>query len=524
MKKEIQAKVNKLYEESKKCTEKNPVKQVELVIEIGEICDVYTDSEKKEIANAIYPLLMEENDYMVIIFMYTSIIQWNPSDALMIELQKYILTLRNISWQTKYFLYNQVACRIFRYRQLETKETKILKWKMLSEVVTEAYNMLDMDLKPIEEKDRDNDLVIVIADQILNPNHAPTKTALGRCKALIEKMGKKVLLINTAESLSFEGAIPFYDAKKAVYFEELRDCDSLEWEGVSIPFFQYEQNMPNLINIKELLLFIQKNRPAYIISVGGSSLVANLANKMIPVISLSLCFSDIDITLTDYQIVGRNLTQEDREILQEVNYEENQIITSQFTFGLKEQSKHYTKSQLGIPEEQFVISIIGARLDDEMTEPFLNQLEKIVEQGYFVVFMGLYETYDKKMEGYPLMKKHSIYLGFCSDVLAILENCDIYLNPYRKGGGSSCVEAMYMGKPVISIDFGDVSTNVGDDFLVKDYDEMFDLLAHYKEDILFYEKQSEKARKRAELLLDETGSFEEAVIEFERREREKNRE
>ena len=128
------------------------------------------------------------------------------------------------------------------------------------------------------------------------------------------------------------------------------------------------------------------------------------------------------------------------------------------------------------------------------------------------------------MEGYPLMKKHSIYLGFCSDVLSILENCDIYLNPYRKGGGSSCVEAMYMGKPVISIDFGDVSTNVGDDFLVKDYDEMIDLLAHYKEDILFYEKQSEKARKRAELLLDETGSFEEAVIEFERREREKNRE
>ena len=40
---------------------------------------------------------------------------------------------------------------------------------------------------------------------------------------------------------------------------------------------------------------------------------------------------------------------------------------------------------------------------------------------------------------------------------------------------------------------------------------------------MFYEKQSEKARKRAELLLDETDSFEEAVIEFERREREKNK-
>ena len=69
--------------------QKNPVKQVELVIEIGEICDIYSDLEKKEIANAIYPLLKEEKDYMVIIFMYTAIIQWNPSDTLMIELQKY---------------------------------------------------------------------------------------------------------------------------------------------------------------------------------------------------------------------------------------------------------------------------------------------------------------------------------------------------------------------------------------------------------------------------------------------------
>ena len=127
MKKEIQAKIDELYEESKKCTEKNPVKQVELVIEIGEICDIYSDLEKKEIANAIYPLLKEEKDYMVIIFMYTAIIQWNPSDTIMIELQKYILALRNISWQTKYFLYNQVACRIFRYRQLDkgNKNSKV---------------------------------------------------------------------------------------------------------------------------------------------------------------------------------------------------------------------------------------------------------------------------------------------------------------------------------------------------------------------------------------------------------------
>lgn len=518
---EIQVKINELYKESRKGNEKNLIKQAELVIEIGELCDGCSDSEKKEIADAIYPLLKEEQDYMIIIFLYTAILQWNPSDKRMIELQKYILTLRDISWQTKYFLYYQVACRIFRYRQLETKETKILKWRMLQEAVIDALSKLEMDLQPIS--DRDNELVIVLADQILDSNHAPTKTAFGRCKALIEKMGKRVLLINTAESLSFEGAIPFYDAKKALYFEELNNCEALVWDGVSIPYFQYEQNMPNLESMKELLTFIQKYKPAYIISVGGSSLVANLANKMIPVISLSLCFSDIDITLTDYQIVGRNLTDEDREILQEVNYEENQIITSQFTFGLKEQTEHYTRSQLGIPKDQFVIAIIGARLDDEMTELLLNRLESIVEQGYFIVFMGRYETYDKKMERYPLIKKYSLFLGFCSDVLAILECCDIYINPYRKGGGSSCVEAMYMHKPVISIDYGDVATNAGNDFLVRDYDEMFKLLTCYKTDQSFYEEKSKKARERAELLLDGTGAFEKAILEFERREREKKK-
>ena len=523
MVKEIQVKIDELYKESRKGNEKNPIKQAELVIEIGEICDGCSDSDRKEIADAIYPLLKEEQDYMIIIFLYTAILQWNPSDKFMIELQKYILTLRNISWQTKYFLYYQVACRIFRHRQLETKETKILKWKMLYEVVAEAFNILEMDLQPISEIERENKLVIVIADQILNANHAPTKTAFGRCKALIENMGKQVLLINTAEALSYEGAIPFYDAKKAIYYEELSDCNELEWQGVHIPYLQYKQNMPNLESIKELLTLIQKYRPAYIISVGGSSLAANLANKMVPVISLSLCFSDIDVTLTDYQIVGRNLTEEDREILKAVNYKENQIITSQFTFGLKEQTEHYTRSQLGIPRDQFVIAIIGARLDDEMTELLLNRLESIVEQGYFLVFMGRYETYDKKMKRYPLIKKHSLFLGFCSDVLAILECCDIYINPYRKGGGSSCVEAMYMYKPVISIDYGDVATNAGADFLVKDYDEMFKLLTCYKTDQLFYEEQSKKARERAELLLDGTGAFEKAILEFERREREKKK-
>lgn len=517
----IQNLIEQFVLETEKKIDKNPMQQAELIIQIGELIENKTSEEQYEVADAIYSLIQKEENYMMVIFMYSAVLQWKPEVSLMEELMDYVSGLKDIPWNTRYFLYYQISNRIFRYRQLETEQTKIKKWKMLQDIVSDVYINLELKLCRIEKEKRNQNLVIVLADQILNPTHAPTKTAFGRCKALIDNMGKEVILINTAESLPFEGAVPFYDGKKAMYFEEMCTVQELEWKGIKIPYAQFKQNMPNREGILCALSVIEELKPSYIISVGGSSLVANLANYIVPVITLSLCFSDFETTLTDYQITGKQITDNDKTFLQEVAYGENQIITSQFTFGLLEQTEHYTKEELGIPEDRFVIGIVGARLDDEMTEELLQRLNEIMVQNYFVVFMGRYESYEGKMEKYTKLKRNSVFLGFCVDILSRLEHCDIYLNPYRKGGGSSCVEAMFLGKPVITIDYGDVATNAGELFLVGDYDTMFEVLERYRTDRVHYEEMSQIAEKRASELMDDTGAFEKAIAEFERREKEK---
>ena len=152
----------------------------------------------------------------------------------------------------------------------------------------------------------------------------------------------------------------------------------------------------------------------------------------------------------------------------------------------------------------------------------MQRLDDIMSQNYFVVFMGRYESYEGKMEKYTNLKYNSVFLGFCVDILSRLEHCDIYLNPYRKGGGSSCVEAMFLGKPVITIDYGDVATNAGKSFVVEDYDTMFEVLERYRTDRVYYDEMSQIAEKRASELMDDTGAFEKAIAEFERREKRKN--
>lgn len=86
------------------------------------------------------------------------------------------------------------------------------------------------------------------------------------------------------------------------------------------------------------------------------------------------------------------------------------------------------------------------------------------------------------------------------------------------GGGTSSVEALSKGVPVVTTDYGDVAVNVGEDFIVKDYDDMSKTIIKYIDDEDFYKEKSLKAKKRSEVLLDSDGQFTKLIKEYENRE------
>ena len=201
-----------------------------------------------------------------------------------------------------------------------------------------------------------------------------------------------------------------------------------------------------------------------------------------------------------------------------MNLPESHIIESIFTSSLKPQMGKTTRAEFGLPKDAFVITIIGGRLEYEVTEEFLSMLDGVMEDDYFILFLGIFKGNEARLDNYDRIKRAHLCTATV-DILSVLELCDLYVNPIRRGGGTSCVEAMFKGVPVVSTDFGDVAVNCGTDFCVKDYEEMAAAIKRYHDDLDFYTEMSEKARKRTEVLLDTEGEFVRILNEADAREK-----
>lgn len=121
------------------------------------------------------------------------------------------------------------------------------------------------------------------------------------------------------------------------------------------------------------------------------------------------------------------------------------------------------------------------------------------------------------MQKIPELQGKVFFLGRSDDLQAWLENCDLFINPYRVGGGTSGTYALMKGVPVVTIPFGDVSLCAGDEFCTESYDTMPDLIRKYKNDKEFYLKKSAIAKERAHLLISSTDTFVNVVEEFQNR-------
>lgn len=420
----------------------------------------------------------------------------------------------------KHFIYGQINNLIFKYPGLDTPDVAVAKEELLQRICEEMEAQVAMDLSPIPEEQRNQKLVVVVTAQFLSKEHGPTKTALDRCATLIRQMGKTVLLINTGELNSFTGKLPFYDVQMGNYLVKYLEYDRQLWKGVEIPFYQSEPVMPDVKEYRALLTQILRLRPGWIVSVGGNSLLANMCRHLVPTLVVGCFPSMLEASLMRYQTLGRPVNDRDRAYMARRNKPESYAVECVFTSGLKEQQEKLCRKDFGIPENAFVMEIVGSRLDDEVTDEFLNMLESIAGKNIYVVFVGQWNRYEEKMREHPELKAVSAFLGIQKDTLAVAELCDLYVNPHRRGGGTSCVEAMSQGVPVVTTSFGDVSVNAGSAFCVRDYEEMREQILRYGQDREYYQRMSRLARQRTELLLDSDREFVRIMGEVERREHE----
>lgn len=491
--------------------------QIRCMEELYDVIQEFSDDVKKSMAEELHRLIDREKKYTAIWLYSSCMVISSHREEIVEEFLQYIIECRGISPNTRFFLYYQMRINIFQNMQSDTFQIKYLRWKLLETVVSEFRKELQDVLAPVPKESRNEEFVLVVSEQVLGPQHGPTKIAWDRSKVLMQDMGKTILLINTAELCTEVGRVPFLGERVGGYNDFMLEQERISWKGVEIPYFQCEANMPNMSDLRSLFQMVQQTKPGMVIAVGGSGILANLLNDIIPVLMVGLSPSDLCETTARCQTLSRPLLDTDKELLRKMGMDESSVIESIFTSSIQPQEEKVSRAELGIPEDKFVIAVVGYRLDRDIDSDFVEMLKQVVREDIYVALIGKFSAYEKLVVDNPELKDTTKLLGLTMDILAWIENCDLYVNPYRKGGGTSGVEAIFKGIPVVTIGYGDVAINVGQEFWVESYNEMPELILRYKNDAEFYQKMSERAKARAEILLDSEKEFVRVVEEFKRR-------
>lgn len=472
---------------------------------LADLIQKESDEKKKTISESLFCELGDDDD--INIWLYSYALRIYPNQQVFRHWIEYIRVIKHLNYKKKYFLFQQINAMIFKYPLYNTDDIISAAWSLLDTISSECKYELKLNLKEIPPDERSGNISLVLVEQFLSAEHGPTKTALDRSYVLKKYLGQNVMIINTAELLSPANVVCIEGLSEASYFDALCQQPSVSWQNEEFLYYQCGHDMPSDNGIKELVEFIYNLKPASVVLVGGTSLVAGLINEMIPVITVGTTQSGIAITESKYQIIDKNMLDKGYRILDILGKDRKHIIPGKFTFSLKPQSRNITRHELGIDKDQFAIAVVGARLTDEITDEFLEMLEKCLQDGMVVGIIGRCLDFDIKIQKHSSLKDKMINIGFVDDILAVIENFDLYVNPIRRGGGTSAIEAMSKGIPVLTVNYGDVAGVAGKDFQCESYEEMAILIDKYRKDQNFYNKQSQLAKQVADVYLDSKKEF-----------------
>ncbi|MCI8373275.1 MAG: glycosyltransferase family 4 protein [Lachnospiraceae bacterium] len=478
------------------------------------------EEDKKKWEETILKRIRQNPDCKSRVFFYSYLLTVMEKEECLQELLELLVTLteQQMSWTMRYHIYWQIASAFFEKASLQTADNRQLMARLYYHIIQDMKQEMGVGLKQIPAAERNKNFVIVITNQFLNLTHGPTKTALDRCQILKQKMKKEIMLINTAELLVGDNKNPWYERKIADYEKGYLQYESIVYEDLNIPFFQCEQNMPNRKEMQDIINVVRDLKPIYIVNIGGTSILTDLCNELVPTVTIGTVPSDLSTTAGELQVIGRRLRPEDLDVLKELGQEEKNVIEGTFTSSLPVRKEKVSRRELHAEEGDFLCVVVGGRLNQEITDEFVEMICGIKEPRIKFIFIGRFQKgYEYYSQKYKDFREKAINIGEIMNVLGYLEQCDLYVNPIRTGGGTSVIEAMHEGLPVVTTDFGDGALGVGKNFFVKDYQEMAEEIVHYAMDRTYYEEKSQKAKLRAAEMLDTSKAFCKIMEEAERR-------
>lgn len=379
-------------------------------------------------------------------------------------------------------------------------------WDILIEQMKTELAFTDYGYIPIEKRDRDT--IVIIVTQLLSVWHAPSKIAVNFCSYLQTKLRKKVLLVSMVENV-------LQDNERSDLYKNFR-CSvhsplfpegkivSTAFEGITevpIPIYQVLVKKENRKELVAAMRHIYNLAPYCVWNIGAPSLLAELTRDFTTLIAMP-CSREDNITNADIVVdyFGKD-SERGKRALSYMREAGQQVKKIPFAHPFAPPDELILKSDVGLPEDSFVLGVVGRRLEIEVTDEFLERIYPIWKE-YSQVWILMIGVMDKKKIREQL-KRAGINARFLlmkekKKLINYLSLSDISLNPPRQGGGCGCHWGMSLGVPVVTLDIGDVAASCGEAFLCDNFEEYTQTIERYIKEPLFYQKQSELARKTIE--------------------------
>lgn len=346
---------------------------------------------------------------------------------------------------------------------------------------------------PLEKRNKNR--VVIITEQLLeDSSHAPTLMTLQTAYTLQQRFHYEVLIFTCASNkvLPVTLWVDTYGFNSGEYGFKKRP-----YNNTLLPVYQYPLDSCSLTDYTQMLTQIYDWNPMFVLNMGVNNPIADLPKSFTTLVCRDMSttppISEADILIRG---ISYNTTA---EIAYKQSYSAHQtqlFMTQKFPVISYNSSATFTRKDLNLPEDKFLIAIVGNRLDTEIDNDFLKILFCLLTKTTNIDFVIIGETSHIQtcFSETPYWKRIH-FLGYCNSLLSVYQTLNLYLNPKRLGGGWSSAIALQAGLPVVTFPNCDVAYNVPDKFIVSSDQNMIETIIRYSTDFIYYKQQSKYAKE-----------------------------
>lgn len=349
---------------------------------------------------------------------------------------------------------------------------------------------------PVPQAARQRDLIVITTGQFVRGVHQPSTDMLDFVTKLVLRLGRRVVLVNTADG-PVKSYFPYLGNFVSSVDRELVTAKQLVIDGLPVPFIHLPPGFTDPQMAADARDQILALKPDLILSFGTLCPVSDLCRDLLDVVSIPYG-SYLPFAEPTWLALPRPLSPLEAPALAMGGLTSERVIRIEYSYAPPPAVTVRDKAALGLTEDTILTLIIGLRLAAEVTPEFAAALDAAVQEEprLFFLFVGTMDNYADLVAPHPALAARSRAQGYETDVMGLMADADLYINPPRGGGGTSAAYALSCGIPAYSLNSGDVGVVVGPAFHLASYADFAAAATRFTDDPGLRVQLQEKARTR----------------------------